>query len=177
MDVTDEFTVDPRDRRRGLMLTALVGLPLVGAFGLYIQYRLRTPWVWLWVGVAVAVAAVRIGLEARPDGIVLRLTPEAMTLRFGTRETRMPWSEVRAMALSRRGQLMIKPGPGLAIPGRWEQRWWARGLFGILPFRSTYPRWSSGVRDWVTVLQVGWFPEADQERLVALATRYAGSTA
>jgi hypothetical protein len=50
-------------------------------------------------------------------------------------------------------------------------------VIGILPFRSTYPRWSSGVRDWVTVLQVGWFPKADRERLVELVTSYANSAA
>jgi hypothetical protein len=177
MDAVDEFTVAPQDRRRGLMITALVGIPAFGAVGLYSQYRLGTPWVWLGVAALALVVAVRIGRAARPDGIVLRLTPEAMTLRFGRRETRMPWSEVRALAVSGGGQIVIKPGPGLTIPGRWQQRWWARGVFGILPLRSTYPRWSSGVRDWVAVFQVGWFPKADRERLVELVTRYAGSTA
>jgi hypothetical protein len=185
MDSTVEFTVDPRDVRRNLIITALVGLVVLAGGGLYLQYRLKTPWVWLGMAALALVATVRVAQEARPGGIVLHVAPDAMTLRFGQRETRMPWSEVRAMALSSGGLLMIKPGPGLTVPGRWEQRWWARGAFGRrflqptyeLFVRPGYPQWSRGVRDWVVVLRVGWFPKDDRERLVELVTRYAGSTA
>jgi hypothetical protein len=182
-----EFEPDPRDRRRNLILTVLIGVPVVALalIGGTVWIRSQNDELlnrdvlvivfWVVGGVATVVATARFWREARARGIVLQVAPDAMTLTFGGSRTRIPWSDAAAVAVARGGWLMIKPGPGLTVRGRWEQWWLARAIFGWAGSFYAYPRWSSGIRGWVDVVNVKWFPAADRERLTDLVTRYANA--
>jgi hypothetical protein len=183
---TVEFAPDPKDRRRNLLITvpfALVVIAVIVGMGLYGSYGHRTLF-WMLAAVGILAAALRIWQEARPGGIRLRIAPDAMTLTFGGRETRLPWSDISELTLDRDRWLVVKPGPGLSIPGRWVQSQWIRitiiGQWGIVSayemlIRPGYPQWSKSYRDRITVVNVHWFPKADRERLIDLVTRYANA--
>jgi hypothetical protein len=192
---TVEFAPDPKDRRRNLLIAVLFAV-FAGLLIVLLEYYgdlryLRhdhhyRPVLWILIAVGVLVGVVRIWQEAGPDGIRLRIAPDAMTLKFGRRETRLPWSDISELTLDRDTWLVVKPGPGLSLPGRWIQSSWLRitiiGLWGVkgayeLFVRPGYPKWSASYRDRITVLSVRWFPKADRERLVELVTRYANAQA
>jgi hypothetical protein len=178
-DEAEVFTVDTGKLRRGAAIAGVLSVVLSVIIAVEILNLLpRLRLVAYAVPVVALVVSVVLGWNVGRRQVRLAVDAERITVDYLGQRTELPWSGIERVELPQRdgrGFVLVTPGPGLELPGKWRQRGGYRSFtYSGAAFHTEFPRWSPSRKGQIEVVGLGWFDPAARAGILAALRRYAG---